>query len=108
MNEEKCNVLPKEQKNNNSCKELALKDINAFVKARFTEVKKSNKIKELVSFQSTNKFFIMVRSQEELKILGRIVASNNKSNLPEILSEYEKHLNIVLMLCPQLKHIVMY
>ncbi|MBT3579888.1 MAG: YbgA family protein, partial [Nitrosopumilus sp.] len=103
MNEEKCNVLAKEQKNNNSGKELSLKDINAFVKARFTEVKKSNKIKELVSFQATNKFFIMVRSQEELKILGRIVASNNKSNLPEILSEYEKHLNIVLMLCPTVK-----
>ena len=36
----------------------------------------------------------MAHSQEELKTLGRIVASNNKMNLPEILAEYEKHLNL--------------
>ena len=88
---------------NKSYKELALQDINIFVKARFTEVKKSKKIKDLVSFQTTNKFLIMARSQEELKILGRIVAGYNKNNLSEKLIEYEEHLNLALECIPTTK-----
>ena len=88
---------------NKSYKELALQDIHIFVKTRFTEVKKSKKIKDLVSFQTTNKFLIMAHSQEELKILGRIVASNNKNNLSEVLIEYEEHLNLALECIPTTK-----
>ena len=103
MNEKNCSTFTKEQKNSKNHKELLFEDINTFVKTRFMEVKKANKIKELVTFQATNKFFIMARSQEELKIMGRIVASNNKKNLSEILIEYEKHLNLVLEFTPTVK-----
>ena len=103
MNEKNCSTFTKEQKNSKNHKELSFEDINTFVKTRFMEVKKANKIKELVTFQATNKFFIMARSQEELKIMGRIVASNNKNNLSEILIEYEKHLNLVLEFTPTVK-----
>jgi uncharacterized protein YbgA (DUF1722 family) len=103
MNEKNCSTVAKEQKNSKNHKELSFEDINTFVKTRFMEVKKANKIKELVTFQATNKFFIMARSQEELKIMGRIVASNNKKNLSEILIEYEKHLNLVLEFTPTVK-----
>ena len=103
MNEKNCSTVTKEQKNSKNHKELSFEDINTFVKTRFMEVKKANKIKELVTFQATNKFFIMARSQEELKIMGRIVASNNKKNLSEILIEYEKHLNLVLEFTPTVK-----
>jgi uncharacterized protein YbgA (DUF1722 family) len=103
MNEKNCSTVTKEQKNSKNHKELSFEDINTFVKTRFMEVKKANKIKELVTFQATNKFFIMARSQEELKIMGRIVASNNKNNLSEILIEYEKHLNLVLEVTPTVK-----
>ena len=103
MNQKEYNGVTKEQKGSKNHRELSLEDINTFVKARFNEVKKSKKIKELVSFQATNKFLIMARSQEQLKIMGRIVASNNKNNLSEILMEYEKHLNLALECSPTVK-----
>ena len=103
MNKEEGSCSTKDQKISKMGKVLSLEDINTFVKERFMEVKKSNKVKELVSFQATNKFLIMAHSQEQLKTLGRIVASNNKMNLPEILVEYEKHLNLALGFTPSVK-----
>jgi len=103
VNKDTPKIIAKEQKHSENHKELSLEDINTFVKARFNEVKKSKKIKELVSFQATNKFLIMARSQEQLKIMGRIVASNNKNNLSEILIEYEEHLNLALEFMPTVK-----
>ena len=103
MNEEECNFITKDKKISKMGKVLSLEDISTFVKERFTEVKKSNKIKDLVSFQATNKFLIMAHSQEQLKTLGRIVASNNKMNLPEVLAEYEKHLSLALEFSPSVK-----
>jgi uncharacterized protein YbgA (DUF1722 family) len=63
-----------------------------YVIERFQDVKNAGKIKDLVSFQAMNKYMIMAHSQEELKILGNIVASYKKITLTEILEEYEKHL----------------
>jgi uncharacterized protein YbgA (DUF1722 family) len=103
MNKEEGSCSTKDQKISKMGKVLSLEDINTFVKERFMEVKKSNKVKELVSFQATNKFLIMAHSQEQLKTLGRIVASNNKMNLPEIWVEYEKHLNLALGFSPTVK-----
>ena len=77
-------------------KVLTQKEIKEFVLDRFQQVKKSNKIKELVEFQARNKFLIMAHNQEELKVLGRIVASNKKVIHSEMLKEYEKNLNICL------------
>ena len=84
-------------------KELSEKDIKLFVKGRFQEVKKNNKIKELVGFQAMNKFMIMAHSQEQLQVLGRIVASNKKIKLSEILIEYENHLKLALESNPTIK-----
>ena len=75
-------------------KVLTQKEIKEFVLNRFQSVKKSNKVKELVEFQAMNKFLIMAHNQEELKVLGRIVASNKKVKLSEILNDYEKNLNL--------------
>lgn len=80
----------------NSVQRLTEKDIKEYVIERFTEVKKSKKIKDLVSFQAMNKYMIMAHSQNELKIMGNIVANNKKIKLSEILEEYEKHLKIAL------------
>ncbi len=80
----------------NSVQKLTEKDIKNYVIDRFTEVKESNKIKDLVSFQAMNKHIIMAHNQNELKILGNIVASNKKIKFSEILEEYEKHLKIAL------------
>ena len=89
--------MNKTQENiNDSEQKLTEKDIIDYVIDRFTEVKKSNKIKDLVSFQAMNKHMIMAHNQNELKILGNIVASNKKIKFSEILEEYEKHLKIAL------------
>ena len=80
----------------NFVQKLTENEIKNYVVDRFTEVKKSNKIKDLVSFQAMNKHMIMAHNQNELKILGNIVASNKKIKFSEILEEYEKHLKIAL------------
>ena len=101
MNEEQCGSGKRGI--DNVYKELTEKDIKLFVKGRFHEVKKNNKIKELVGFQATNKFMIMAHSQEQLQVLGRMVASNKKNKLSEILIEYENHLKLALESKPTIK-----
>ena len=101
MNEEQCG--PEKRAIGDICKELTEKDIKLFVKGRFQEVKKNNKIKELVGFQTMNKFMIMAHSQDQLQTLGRIVASNKKIELSEILIEYENHLKLALESKPTIK-----
>ena len=74
---------------------LSEKDIKEYVLERFEDVKQG-KIKNLVSFQAMNKYMIMAHNQEQLKVLGNIVASYKKISLLDIMSEYEKHLKIAL------------
>lgn len=78
-------------------------EIKKYIIERFQDVKKSNKIKNLVSFQSMNKYMIMAHDQNELKVLGNIVASNKKIQFSEILKEYEKHLKKSLEKKPTIK-----
>ncbi|MGY5144044.1 MAG: DUF1722 domain-containing protein [Candidatus Nitrosopumilus sp. bin_32a] len=96
MKEKQANVSTPVQK-------LTEKDIKEYVIERFKELKKSNKIKDLDSFQAMNKHMIMAHNQDELKILGNIVASNKKIKFSEILEEYEKHLKIALETEPTTK-----
>ena len=83
--------------------ELTEKDIKEFVNERFLEVKKNKKIKELVSFQAMNKYLIMAHDQEQLQVLGRIVASNKKIKLSEIITNYENNLKLALQSKPTIK-----
>ena len=83
--------------------ELTEKDIKEFVNERFLEVKKNEKIKELVSFQAMNKYLIMAHDQEQLRVLGRIVASNKKIKLSEIITNYENNLKLALQSKPTIK-----
>ena len=81
---------------------LSEQDVKEYILERFSEVKEG-KIKNLVSFQAMNKYMIMAHNQDELKILGNIVASYKKISLLEIMSEYEKHLKIALEKPPTIK-----
>lgn len=82
---------------------LSEKEIEEYVFERFETVKKSNKIKDLVEFHTMNKYMIMAHSQEELKIMGNLVASNKKEQFSNILKEYEKHLKISFESEPTIK-----
>ena len=84
-------------------KELSEKEVKEFVNERFQDVKNNKKIKELVTFQGMNKYLIMVHNQEQLRVLGRIVASNKKIKLAEILIDYENNLRLALQSKPTIK-----
>jgi len=78
-------------------------DTIQFVLGKFSQVKKSKRIRELVEFQAMNKYMLMVHNQEELKILGKLVASHKKIPLSDILDKYEEHLKIALKKEPTIK-----
>ncbi|MDH3488847.1 MAG: YbgA family protein [Nitrosopumilus sp.] len=84
-------------------KKISEREVKEFVLQRFEDVKKSNKIKDLISFQAMNKYMVMAHNQNELKVLGNIVASNKKNPFSEILAEYEKHLKAALNSEPTIK-----
>jgi len=79
------------------------KDVINFVIGRFSNVKKSKKIGELVEFQAMNKYMLMVHNQEELKTLGNLVASHKKIPFAEMLDRYHIHLEIALSKKPTIK-----
>jgi len=79
------------------------KDTIKFVLERFSQVKKSKRIRELVEFQAMNKYMLMAHNQEELKMLGNLVASHKKIPLSDILDQYEEHLKIALKKEPTIK-----
>ena len=79
------------------------KNIIEYTIAQFQDVKKTNKIKNLISFQTKNKYMIMAHDQNELKTMGNIIASNKKNNLSKILSDYEIHLRNSLQNKPTIK-----
>ena len=84
-------------------KELSEKEVKQFVNKRFQEIKSENKVKQLVAFQAMNKYLIMAHNQEQLKVLGRSVASYKKIKLSEILIEYENNLKLALQSKPTIK-----
>jgi len=95
--------VSKIQSENTKIKEMPEKDAKGFVLERFEDVKKSKRVRDLVSFQAMNKYMLMAHNQNELKILGNIVASNKKNPFSETLTEYEKHLIASLNSKPTIK-----
>lgn len=79
------------------------KNIIEYIMERFQDVKNSNKIKNLVSFQAMNKYLLLAHNQQELKILGNIVANNKKNQFSDIIKEYEMHLKKALETEPTIK-----
>ena len=82
---------------------LSEKEVKEYVLGRFSDAKQENKIKNLVSFQTMNKYMIMAHDQEELKKLGNIVASYKKMPFVDIWENYEKHLIKTLENKPTIK-----
>lgn len=62
-----------------------------YLLAGFRNVKKEESINELISFHSRNKFLLMVYNQKEMRILGKILASQKKARFEEIVAQYEEH-----------------
>lgn len=71
-----------------------------FTFASFRKVKKSGVIRELVSFQSENKYLLTAYNQKELRVLGRIVANQEKKPISKLTGSYEEHLRSVFKRSP--------
>ena len=63
-----------------------------FTLARFRSIRDSARIKDIVSFQASNKLLLMAYNQTVLRALGRIVANPKKRSVSELLDDYEEHL----------------
>ena len=63
-----------------------------FTLARFRFVKEKAKISALANFHAACKFLLMAYNQQELRILGNIVANHEKREISEVLEKYEAHL----------------
>ncbi|MDA3845326.1 MAG: DUF523 and DUF1722 domain-containing protein [Vallitaleaceae bacterium] len=70
--------------------------IGIFTKAEFRELSKEKTKKGLVAFHSRHKYLFMACSQNQLKILGKIVANHEHLHLDAIFESYENALNQIL------------
>jgi uncharacterized protein YbgA (DUF1722 family)/uncharacterized protein YbbK (DUF523 family) len=71
-----------------------------FTLASFREVKKSGKVKDLVKFQSDNKYLFTAYNQKELRILGKLAANQDHKPFSETIGNYETHLYYALARTP--------
>ncbi len=63
-----------------------------FTLAAFRHLKASGSMRDVVQFHAENKLLLMAYHQQELRILGRIVANPQKRPLGEVFMDYEAHL----------------
>jgi uncharacterized protein YbgA (DUF1722 family)/uncharacterized protein YbbK (DUF523 family) len=71
-----------------------------FTLASFREVKKSGKVRDLVKFQSDNKYLFTAYNQKELRTLGKAAANQEKKTFDEIMQIYETHLHYAFARTP--------
>lgn len=72
-----------------------------FTLAAFRSVKDTTSLQRLLKFHTENKFLLMGYSQKELRILGNILANQDKQSLLKVLSEYEQHLYLAFLKAPR-------
>lgn len=72
-----------------------------FSLAALRPVLESHSMKELVRFQSVNKFLLMAYSQKQLRILGRIVANPDKRPFAELARDYENSFRVAMAKPPR-------
>lgn len=77
--------------------------INVFTKAKFREVTRNGAMKDLVKFQSDNKYLFMAYNQTQLKQMGSLVANHEKRKFSDLIKDYEYHLSLLLKTVPQQK-----
>jgi len=63
--------------------------VSIFTLADFDQLKKNLRLSDLVSFHSKNKFLFMAYNQEQLHIMGRIVANQQHKPMENVFGEYE-------------------
>jgi uncharacterized protein YbgA (DUF1722 family)/uncharacterized protein YbbK (DUF523 family) len=72
-----------------------------FTLANFRKVKETAKLQQLLQFHTENKFLLMGYSQKELRILGNILANQDKQPFSTVFSDYENHLYLAFSKAPR-------
>jgi uncharacterized protein YbgA (DUF1722 family) len=63
-----------------------------FVTASYREIKQQNSIQALIKFHSENKYLLTAYNQKQLRVLGKIVANQEKKLIKSLLNLYETNL----------------
>ncbi|MBN1350926.1 DUF523 and DUF1722 domain-containing protein [candidate division KSB1 bacterium] len=66
--------------------------IRIFTNAFFRRVKAGASMKHLVDFQRRNKLLLMAYNQKEMRLMGKIIANQEKRPLHQVIENYEQHL----------------
>ncbi len=74
-----------------------------FALAKFREIRREEKMKNLVNYHANNKYLLMSYDQNELKEMGRIVANHKKRPVKEVYDLYEEKVNDILNEPPSYK-----
>jgi len=69
--------------------------------ARFRLIRKSQSLSDLINFHTKHKFLFMAYNQQRLKILGQIVANNDKDSINNIIKKYEINLHLSFKKSPR-------
>jgi len=77
-----------------------------FTLAKFRKVKKTATLQKLLQFHTENKFLLMEYNQKELRILGNILANQDKQPLSTVFSDYENHLYIAFSKAPRYTSVI--
>ncbi len=72
-----------------------------FTLATFRTVKQTGLLQQLLKFHTENKFLLMGYSQKELRILGNVLANQDKQPLDNVFSDYEHHLFLAFSKAPR-------
>ncbi len=72
-----------------------------FALARFREVVRSGKMRDLVSYHASHKFLLMAYNQTAMRELGRIVANADRRPFPEVAAAYRTRLTEALATAPR-------
>ncbi|WP_026590836.1 YbgA family protein [Bacillus sp. UNC437CL72CviS29] len=72
-----------------------------FTIANFKILKHNRNLKDLIHFQSDNKYLFMAYNQVKQKELGRIIANPKKEKVEVVFENYEKTLHELLMRTPR-------
>jgi uncharacterized protein YbgA (DUF1722 family)/uncharacterized protein YbbK (DUF523 family) len=75
--------------------------IRLFSLAAFRQVRSHGTVQELIRFHTRHKLLLLAYNQARMRALGRVVASYDKHNLPEVLDQYEGHLRQALANAPK-------
>ncbi len=80
--------------------------IKLFTLARFRQIKKDEKMKDLVKFQASHKLLFLAYRESSFRKCGSIVANHKKLNHNEVFSLYEKEMNKILSSPPKYTAII--